>query len=146
MAAPSVTLPATATVAQAAAVFAAGHQNALPVVEADGRYVGTVTLHHLVGLVLPRAAIAAASAHLPDIGFMAEGLDDLRSRFGERAGESVLKHLTPSDPAVRPDTEIAEALLLLYRGHGFVAVVDEQHRLAGIVTAWDALGRVIGGE
>lgn len=143
---PPVILAATATVAEAAAAFVACRQNALPVAETDGRYVGTVTMHHLIGLVLPRAAIVASSGQLPDIGFMSDSLDDLRSRLGERANEPVRAHLTPDDPAVRPDTEIAEALLLLYRGHGFVAVVDEQDRLTGIVTGWDAMGRVVGGE
>jgi len=48
-----VTLPDTATIGEAAAVFAARHIGMLPVLDASGRLEGTLQLRDLLALVMP---------------------------------------------------------------------------------------------
>ena len=48
-----VTLPDTATIGQAAALFAARHIGMLPVLDGAGRLVGTLQLRDLLALVMP---------------------------------------------------------------------------------------------
>ncbi len=139
------TLRAEDTVGEAARRLLAGRFHMLPVVDAEGRYVGSFGVFGLIGLLLPRAA--TLNALVPDLGFMADDHAALQRRLGELAQEPVGRHMRTDLPVLRPETSIVEALLLFYRKRFTLPVVDEATgRLLGIVSPWDALAAIAKGH
>ncbi|OAN48745.1 CBS domain-containing protein [Magnetospirillum moscoviense] len=137
--APPATLAKTDTVAQALGVLLTHRVLMLPVVDAKGHYVGVFGLKEVVALVLPKAA--RLGEDLGDLGFLSDGLADLRKRLAAQGADSIGKHVAPHR-SVAPDTQLVEALLLLYKGDSFLPVVDGSGVLVGVVTAADALTRM----
>lgn len=140
---PPETLPRDATVGQAVERLLASRLPMLPVVDAKNHFVGVFGHKELLGLILPRAA--RLSEELQDLSFVTETVADLRARLEAVAKEQVGKHAAPHR-AVRAETALIEALLLLHRGDAFLPVVDESGCLVGIATAADALARIAGGQ
>ncbi|CAA7611506.1 conserved hypothetical protein [Magnetospirillum sp. LM-5] len=137
--APPATLAKTDTVTQALGVLLTHRVPMLPVVDAKGHYVGVFGLKEVVALVLPKAA--RLGEDLGDLGFLSDGLADLRNRLATQGKEPVGKHVA-AHRSVAPETQLVEALLLLYRGDSFLPVVDGSGVLVGVVTAADALTRM----
>lgn len=138
--APAV-LASSDTVAKAAEVLLSQHFVTLPVVDGQGRFAGIFGARELIGLMLPRAV--SVGGKLDDLGFVSDGIADLKARLEAQAGEIVGKHMVPHQ-TVRPETSLAEALLLLHRGDAFLPVVGNAGELVGIVTAVDALAHIAG--
>lgn len=133
-----VVLEAATTVEKAASTLLAQHFATLPVVDGQGRFVGIFGTRELIGLMLPRAARLGGEL---DLGFVADGVADLKARLASFGGEPLSRHMAPHQ-AVHPETMLVEALLLLQRGDAFLPVVDGTGQLVGIVTAADALARL----
>lgn len=137
------------TVAKALDLLVANKMLAMAVVERDGRYLGMFGKHKLFGLLLP-AVVAAdedvpVMAHLPDLSFLSDELDDLERRFQTVGNQTVGDHADNTVPVLHPDSPLMEALLLLFRTRNFLPVVDRKTgMLAGIVSSWDALARIRG--
>lgn len=139
---PPAILEKSTTVAEALAILREKGVNALPVTDAKGHFLGVFGLRELIVLLLPRAV--RLGVEMGELGFVSDTLDDLRHRLGAFAKDSIGKHMAPHR-AVRAETPLVEALMLLYRGDSYLPVVDSAGKLIGIVTANDAMTRVVEG-
>lgn len=118
---------------------------ALPVVDADGRYVGMLPRSRLIALALPRVLSHEDGthplSHLLQVGFIQDALVDLQGRVDAAAGEPVSQHLDAEVPVLHPDTPLMNAMLFLYRQRNILPVVEDG-RLLGVVSVWDVLARI----
>ena len=139
-----MTLGPSDTVATAADRILKHHLRHLPVVDEQGRYVGTFSIYSLLRLTLPKAVIMEEG--LVDVSFVHETTENLAQRLGERSHEPVANWLSKDDPVMYPDTPTMEVMLLMLRGRTTsVPVVDKQsYRLEGIISFWDVLEKLIG--
>jgi CBS domain-containing protein len=113
----------------------------VPVVDGDGRCVGIVSE---ADLVLPDDQ---GDLHIPHYINLFGGTVFLEplGRFEQRlrkAFASTAADMMTRDPdSVAPDTTVKEAARLIHEsGHNRLPVVDEDGRLAGVVTRLDVLG------
>lgn len=130
------------TVAEALTILRQKGLAALPVTDAKGHFLGIFGLRELIALLLPRAV--RLGVEMGELGFVSDTLADLHERLGVLGKEHVGKYMAPHR-AVRGETPLVEALMLLYRGDSYLPVVDEAGKLIGVVTATDALNRVAEG-
>lgn len=139
-----LTLRPTDTVATAADHILKHRLRHLPVVDEQGRYVGTFSIYSLLRLTLPKAVIMEEG--LTDVSFVHETTEDLAQRLRERSHEPVANWLSKDDPVMHPDTPTMEVMLLMLRGHTTsVPVVDKpSHRLEGIISFWNVLEKLLG--
>lgn len=118
---------------------------ALPVAEADGRYVGMLPRSRLIALAMPRVLSHEDGqhpmSHLLQVGFIQDTLADLQERLDNVAKDPVNRHVDPDAPAVAPDTPLMNAMLFLYRQRNILPVVDHG-KLVGVVSVWDVLARI----
>lgn len=137
-----VTLRAEESVAAAAHKLIAQRSTNLAVVDGEHRYIGTFGVDDLLGLIVPRVALAGSlSSNLRFI-------DDDPRRLGERF--HAVKSQTVGELADRnaivlaPDTPLIEAFRILCRNRVSLPVVDGASRkLLGIVTYWDVMGSIM---
>lgn len=118
---------------------------ALPVVEADGRYVGMLPRSRLIALAMPSVLSHQDAthplSHLQQAGFIHDSLADLQARLAAAAGDPVSQHLDADVPVLDPHTPLINAMLFLYRQRNVLPVV-ENGRLLGVVSVWDVLARI----
>ena len=139
-----LTLRPTDTVATGADYILKHRLRHVPVVDDQGRYVGTFSIYSLLRLTLPKAVIMEEG--LADVSFIHETTEDLAQRLRERSHEPVVNWLSKDDPVMHPDTPTMEVLLLMLRGRTTsVPVVDKpSHRLEGIISFWNVLEKLLG--
>lgn len=115
----------------------------LPVVDAQGVYLGMFDLHDIWESLLPRAALLSMHS-LPDLSFMADSQTQMKETLDESAARPMSEFLDDVEsPAVHPETPVKEAILLLHRHDGVLPVVDRKsRRLMGVVCAWDILAKL----
>ena len=147
---PAVLAPAT--------TFAAAVQRlldekllAMPVVDAGGRYLGMFRKNLVISSVLPQVAIHtdrfSQVVRMIDAGLLRDNLRDIRDRYALIAQDPVASHLDKDAPVLRPDQSLVTALYYLYRGRNFLPVVDPANsRLLGVVSTWDVLETMRGGD
>lgn len=144
MSAAPVTVRADETVAKAAETLIAHRQLNVPVVDGDGRYVGMFGAEELLGLVVPRVAIAGSLA--PNLRFVDDDPRKLAERFGALKKQSVREVADRNAVVLAPDTPQIEAFQIFCRRPGTLAVVDPGSRkLVGVVTYWDVMHAVTAG-
>jgi CBS-domain-containing membrane protein len=115
----------------------------LPVVNAEGRFIGMFGIYDLFSLVIPRVALAGGL--LPNLRFMGDDAEDLRQRFREIASRKVGEVADRDARILHPDTPQVEALRLFCEQHTTLAVVArETRKLLGIVSYWDAVCTLTG--
>lgn len=136
---PPAILAKSDTVAEAVAALITHRFSTLPVTDAKGKFLGVFGVKELISLLLPRAV--RLGEDLGDLGFISDSIADLRARLGGLGGEPVSKHMA-AHRAVRAETSLVEALLLLYRGDACLPVVDDAGKLLGILSATDAVARI----
>jgi len=113
------------------------------VVNADGRFLGMFGIYDLFSLIIPKVALAGGL--LPNLRFMGDDAEDLRTRFREIAGRKVGEVADRDVRVLYPDTPQIEALRLFCQQHTTLAVVErETRRLLGIVSYWDAVCALTG--
>src|SRR5262245_37206345 len=95
------TLAPGTTVGEAAARLAQQHLFALPVADAQGRYVGLFGVQHVIGLLLPAGA---ADGLVLDLDFMADDPGELRDRLAEHAGQPIGPLTDDELPVLRAET------------------------------------------
>lgn len=126
----------TDSIDRAVRLMSAHHYRNLPVVDANTRYLGTVSIHSILGRILPKAALMARG--LEEIRFMHETIDDLRGRLDKVRHEPVRLALCQDAEVVAPSTPLLQTLLLLYRSRHSVAVVEpDSGKLMGIISYFD---------
>jgi CBS-domain-containing membrane protein len=113
----------------------------LPVVDQEGRYLGTFGVNCLLRLVLPKAAVMEAG--LTDLSFVRDTLHDLHERLREAEHQPISVCMNTDITVVRPDTPLVETLRVLYRTRSSLPVVEpDSGRLLGVISYWD-VGRKI---
>lgn len=127
----------TDTVAEATRRMLADRVSDLPVVAADGTYVGLFKLDRLFASLLPKAALLGYG--VPDLSFLHETHDHLRSKMREIDTQPVRDFAVTLERTVFPDTPALEVILQLYRGANNVPVVDHDGHLIGMVSPRDVL-------
>ncbi len=138
-----MTLRPTDTVATAADRILKHHLRHLPVVDEQGRYLGTFSVYSLLKLTLPNAVLDKHG--LDNVSFVTESVEDLAQRLGKRRDEPVKNWLNIHEVA-RPDTHAMEIMLLMLHGRTTsVPVVNKtNNRLEGIISFWDVLEKLVG--
>ncbi len=138
-----VVLRPTDTVATATAHILKHHLRHLPVIDEEGRYIGTFSIYSLLRLTLPKAVTMKEG--LTDVSFVNETTQDLAQRLRERGSEPVLNWLSKEEPVMHPDVSTMEVMLLMLRARTTSApVVDKNsHRLEGIVSFWDVFEKLM---
>ncbi len=116
----------------------------LPVVDASGKLLGLFKLDRLLASLLPAAALVGYG--VPDLAFVANGVDELRERMRMLDARLVREFTVKADHVVHPDTAPVEIVLQLYRGANNLPVVGRKDgKLVGMVSARDVLAAVHGG-
>lgn len=145
MSAPPAVLKPTDSVLFALRTIVEQRLPALPVVEADGRYLGMLPRSRLIALAMPRVLSREDEKHplgrLLQVGYIQDTLADLQARMDAVANEPLSRHLDTEVPVLSPDTPLMNAMLFLYRQRNILPVVDNG-KLVGIVSVWDVLGRI----
>lgn len=116
----------------------------VPVVDAEGRYVGMFGADDLLSLMVPRVAIAGDLA--PNLRFVGDDARCLAERFGELKHEPVGALADRSAVVLAPDTPDIEAFRIFCRSRATLPVVEfESGRLLGVVSYWDVMSAVTAG-
>ena len=121
----------------------------IPVVDAQGRFLGSFTTVHLIQLLLPvSATMESGFGDVTDLTFVHDTLDDIRDRLQDVRSHKVGDYMDTKDiPFVDPDTSVIEAMLLLYKHRTHVPVVEKDtRRLVGVVSFKCILRAITGDE
>lgn len=145
---PAVLAPET-TFAAAVQILLDRRLLAMPVVDAEGRYLGLFRKNLVISNVLPQVAIHEDRfnqvVRMIDAGLLRDNLHDVRDRFAAIAQDPVSRHADKDAPVLRPDQPLVTALYYLFRGRNFLPVVDPANgRLLGVISTWDVLETVMG--
>ncbi|MEO8674505.1 MAG: CBS domain-containing protein [Casimicrobiaceae bacterium] len=110
----------------------------LPVIDAEGKFVGMFKLDRLLAGLLPAAALVGYG--VPDLTFVSDDLDDLRENMRALDTRPVRDFAVTPERVVHSDTAPLEMVLQLYRGANSLPVVErDSGRLVGVVSARDVL-------
>lgn len=118
------------------------HIRSLPVLDAVDCYVGMVSLHRILELLLPRSA--TVDHGLADLAFVHDSLADLRAKLAAFGQARVADYMDRDATVIEPETEVVEATLLMFRARENLPVVDRASRkLVGLVSPWEILERIV---
>ena len=132
----------TDSIAAATALLIEGRHLGLPVIDKDGRYIGMFGADDLLGLVVPRVAIAGGNV-VPNLRFVGDDTGALGERFRQVAQQSVGTVADRNAIALAPDTPQIEAFRIFCRSRTSLPVVDPKSRkLLGLVSYFDVMGAV----
>jgi len=136
-----VSIPATATVDEAAALFAARHIGMLPVVDDSGRLVGVLQLRDLLALVMPDFVRLVG-----DIDFVHDfGAMEAPQPSPEAMARPVREVMQPS-PSVEETCGLLRAFALMrQRDLHDLPVVAPDGRLVGIASRVDIGAALLSG-
>jgi CBS domain-containing protein len=105
----------------------------LPVVDADGRYLGMFGLADLLCVLVPRVALAGDL--MPNVRFVGDDLAALRARYQESKSRRVADMADRNAATLRPDTPQVDALRLFCRNLGPLPVIEPgTRRLVGVIS------------
>ncbi len=116
----------------------------LPVVDAEGRYVGMFAAEDLLNLVVPRVALAGGLA--PNVRFVADDPDSLRERFKSVKQRAVGEVADKNAAVLTPDTPPIDAFRIFCRNRASLAVIDPASRkLLGTLSYWEVMREITAG-
>jgi CBS-domain-containing membrane protein len=131
------------TIEQAAKKLTAHQFISLPVVDADGGYLGMFGIYDLFSMLVPRVALAGNL--LPNLRFISDNPEDLRARYREVKTHLVSEAADRKAVTLKPDTPEIEAIRLFCQSHSSLAVIDpDSRKVLGIVSCWDAIRAIAG--
>ena len=137
-----VTLDPEDTIGDAAQMLMEHRYRTLPVVDEDGRYLGTVSVNCLLHLVLPKAA--TISKGLETMPYVTTSLESLREALKKVIDKPVTICLNEKIKVVHPETSTVETLLTLYNTRKSLPVVDkETGRLVGMISYFDVGSKIM---
>ncbi len=114
----------------------------LPVVDDQGRYLGSFGVHCLLKNVLPKAVTLKKG--LENVSFIRETLTDLHRRVIEIEHLPVSICMNTEAETVAPETPLVESLFVLYHARNSIPVVDsESGRLVGVISYFDAGKKIL---
>lgn len=109
----------------------------LPVVDGDGRFLGVFGVDCLLRLALPKAVIMEKGLH--SVEFVRETLSDIHRRLNKHVDQPISSCMYDQVTTVAPDTPLVETLLVLYRTHTSLPVVEmDSGKLVGVISYFDA--------
>jgi CBS domain-containing protein len=118
---------------------------AVPVMEADGRYVGMMPRSRLIALAMPRVLSHEDEkhpmSHILRAGYIQDSLADLQERMDAVADDPVSRHVDTEVPMLALDTPLMNAMLFLHRQRNILPVVADG-KLVGVVSVWDVLASI----
>ncbi len=131
------------SVAAAAGKLVAERATTLPVVDGEGKYVGMFGIRDLLGLLVPRGALAGDL--VPNLRFLGDDADALRRKF-QAAGALTAGAMADRRMAtLDPDLPEIEALRIFAREQSTLAVVArDTGKLVGVVCCRDAIHALAG--
>jgi CBS-domain-containing membrane protein len=131
------------SIAAAAAMLVAEGANALPVVDDKGCYVGMFGIRDLLGLLVPRGALAGDL--VPNLRFLGDDAEALRRKFQAASTLTAGEMADRRVPTLYPEMPEIEALRVFARDQSTIAVVArETGKLAGVVCSRDAIRALTG--
>ncbi len=134
----------TDTIGTAIELISSKRHHMLPIVDAQQRFLGEISVHSLLTRILPNAALRARG--VDGIDFMQESIAHLRSKVDEVRHEPVTHAMCRDARIVSPDTPLLQTLLVLCRSRQSVAVVDSKSgKLHGMVSYFDVEKNLIDG-
>ena len=129
----------------AAEAIMQGRYRRLPVVSAEGRYLGMFGVDCLLGMVLPKAILMEDVESLSLIP--RESLTDLHRRFQQMEDQPISVCSIEEALIVHPDTPLIQTLFTLYKHRSSLPVVDaESGRLEGLISYWDVGAAILAAE
>jgi CBS-domain-containing membrane protein len=115
----------------------------LPVIDAQGRFVGLFGIFDLLALLVPRVAVIGNL--LPNLQFLSDDDEQMRQKFATLRNSPVKRAINREAARVYPDTPLIEAIRLLCRNHLIIPVVEhDSERLIGVISYWNATQHIIG--
>lgn len=123
----------------------------LPVVDADGKYLGVFTAPTLLKLFLPKAAIiglndSTSRVAMGHLSFMNLDKEDFDNQLEALKYEKVVNNMSNPDniPVAAPDTPIMEGIFLYYKFKRHVVIVEPKTgRFVGTVSSNSLLDRAL---
>lgn len=113
----------------------------VPVVDDNECLVGLFGINCLLKQILPKAVIMESG--LTSIPYVRENLADLHRRLSSIEDMPIGECVNRDCQTVNPDTSLMEVLVILYRTHTAIPVVEEETcLLKGMISYWD-VGRAI---
>lgn len=139
-----------ATVATAFNIMRRSRARFLPVVDANGKYVGVFTAPTLMKLMLPKAATIAmgsdgGSGRIGNLSFMNLSKEDFDAQVARLKDEKVIDNLSDPEniPVAAPDTPVMEGIFLIYKYKRHVILVEPKTgRFVGTVSPNSLLDHV----
>jgi CBS domain-containing protein len=138
-----LTIAGDATVASAAAKLIEQRYTSLPVVDAAGRFVGMFGIYDLLGLLVPRVALAGN--YMSNLRFLSGDPGELRRRYDEVKSRRVSEVADRNGARLDSDAPEIEAIRLCCRSHTPIPVVEKgTDKVIGIISSWDAIRALAG--
>jgi CBS-domain-containing membrane protein len=127
------TLRHDAPLRQAAAMLEQSGGWGVPVLDANGDYLGVCTARSLIARSLPVMPTSLAADG--GLAYLRYDVDRLRAQVGLDADRPVAEILDTDVPVARASTSLPQLLVMLCRRHPMVPILsDKGHRLLGIAT------------
>jgi CBS-domain-containing membrane protein len=114
----------------------------LPVVDAEGRFVGLFGIYDLLALLVPRVAVIGNL--LPNLRFLSDDQSELHRKYESLKNNPVRRAVNREAARVYPDTPLIEAIRLFCRNHMTIPVIERgSDRLIGMISYWDAAKHIV---
>ena len=137
------TIPSQCTIGKALRQMADLHLQAFPIVDEKKMLLGTLSFWQILEWAMPPYI---SQGDLPDVRF-APNLVRFHERLGELKPKSVTQVMNPHPPCARPDDSVLACAALIMKTPKTVyllPVVEGDHQLVGIISAWDVIKEIAG--
>ena len=137
------TIPPQCTIGEALRQMADLRLQDFPVVDEKKRLLGTLNFWQILEWSMPPYI---SQGDLPDVRF-APNLVRFHERLGELKPKSVTQVMNPHPPCARPDDSVLACAALIMKTPKTVyllPVVEGDHQLVGIISAWDVIKEIAG--
>ena len=137
------TIPPQCTIGEALRQMSVLHLQAFPVVNEEKMLLGTLNFWQILEWAMPSYI---SQGDLSDVRF-APDLAQLHERLEELKPNPVTQVMNPHPPCVRPDDSVLACGALIMRTPKTVyilPVVEGDHQLVGIISAWDIIKEIAG--
>lgn len=111
--------------------------NSLPVVDNDNRLIGVLGVDQIIHHVLPVGV--SLDAELNYLEFLHGATAWMVKRLHKTAARKVQDIMVAHALVTHPESPIPEGLRLLLHSRGSIPVINDQHKICGVVSLWSVL-------